>query len=158
MTAWQLSVLCLLPLVLCQRAAGAGWPFHKMRVMAALLLAAYVGQRVTPEIGYPPVLWYAVIDFLAGAAIIARPAGIAQKAIGACFAGMILYHAGFAGAMWWYGPSVNAVPYYAFQKDIGWMQFAILAAWGGWDSGSAVYNCFLRRRSLVADSAIEGAG
>lgn len=158
MTVWQISVLCLLPLILCQRAAGAGWPFHKMRVMVVLLLAGYVSHLVTPKIGYPPVLYYAVIDSLAGAATIARPAGIAQKAIGVCFAGMIFYHAGFAGAMWWYGPDVNSAPYYDFQGDVGWLQFAILAGWGGWDSGSAVYNRFLRRRALPVVSSIEGAG
>lgn len=157
MTVWQASILCLIPLFMLQR-VGMGWPWHKMRVAAALLVAAFAGRWVTPDVGVPPVLWYAVIDFMAAFAVLARPAGAAQKAIGVGFGGMLLYHAGFAFGLWWWGPNINATPYYDFMTKVGWLQFAILAAWGSWDSGSAVYNRFLRRRPVFTDPAIKGAG
>lgn len=157
MSIWQAFVLSLVPLFLLQR-FGMHWPTHKLRVAGILLLASYAGQAVTPQVGYPPILWYAVIDFLSACLVLARPAGAAQKAIGVCFAGMILYHAGIALAVWLFGTDINYAPYYDFMTRVGWLQFAILAAWGSWDSGGAVYNRFLRRRTVVTHSSPERAG
>lgn len=126
LTPWKLAFYAILPMM------GFG---SKLRVWAALMLgsiAAYVAQTVEA---------YILIDLLTAAVVLSRPAGEWQKAIGS-----ISVFSGIVGLFFWI-----SVKFFAGQGEperlammlnqIGWVQFAILGAWGGND----ILRRYLRR-------------
>lgn len=132
MTSWQIAMVCILPLM------WGSMPYA--RTWAAMAGAALMGHLV-PHIG----AWMA-IDLIAGTIVLMHPKSLPQRAIGALFAGMVLFTVGFiAGGQ-------NAPAQYANALSwMGWAQFAILL-WGrgndilgrlvvfrGTDSGSPVH-------------------
>lgn len=107
----------------------------KMRTWSALGASSIVGLLLPPV----SVGAYMLVDFMAAALVLRKPAGCPQKLVGAAFAGMVAFHIGFiiSGRQNW-------VAYYDMQYLTGWLQLACLAAWGAWDAGLVV----VHRRSL----------
>lgn len=72
---------------------------------------------------------YMAIDMLAGALILTRPAGLPQRAIGLLFAFMVTFDLGFIVAD---NPD-QVTTYITANVFMGWVQWAILLAWGAID-------------------------
>lgn len=153
---WFAAMSALLVFMLVQKAAD-GWPLHKLRTWAALMCASLLGWASVAAFGGIPVAAFIVIDILAGVAVLARPAGIAQKAIGLCFAVMILHHLGLKIAMLFFGV-VDTASYHASINFAGWVQFGILLAWSGWDVGRAILHRLGFGRAVVDNKAAAGTG
>lgn len=71
---------------------------------------------------------FIAIDAIAAALVIARPSGLAQKAIGALFVCMLLFDLGF-----YLSPQENVDLFRAILIGIGWFQWFILLGWTGHD-------------------------
>ena len=138
---WFAVMGALLLFMLLQRADGA-WPLHKLRTWAALFCSSLAGWVAVSVYGGVPVLSFIIIDILAGVAVLARPAGLAQRAIGLCYGVMILSHIGYKIALLWFEGVVSSTSYEAFMTFAGWAQLVILTAWSGWDVGRAVLHRF----------------
>lgn len=134
---WFGAMLALLPFMLLQIMDGV-WPLHKLRTWAALFCSSVAGYMVVTPHGGVPVLSFIIIDILAGVIVLARPAGLAQRAIGLCYGVMILSHIGYKIALLWFDGVVSSTSYEAFMIFAGWAQFVILTAWSGWDVGRAI--------------------
>lgn len=134
---WFAAMGAVLLFMLLQRADGA-WPLHKLRTWAALFCSSLAGWVAVSVYGGVPVLSFIIIDILAGVAVLARPAGLAQRAIGLCYGVMILSHIGYKIALSWFEGVVSSTSYEAFMTFAGWAQLVILTAWSGWDVGRAV--------------------
>lgn len=134
MTGWHFGMLALLPFM------GSG---PKMRTWAALMLAGVIPWLLPPMM----VPAYIVIDAIAGVVVLRHPAGLAQRAIGACFALLVMYYTGFllsyAGG--------DAAMYYKANVVTGWAQFALLASWGLHDVGKVILHRIGPWRSLPSD-------
>jgi len=113
---WKLAMVFALPLMF-----GMGWR-AKCRTWAALMGASLA------SIVLPYAAAFMVIDLLAGAMVLRRPAGCGQRAIGLIFAGMALFDIGFIIA-----GQHDVQAFTGFMVSLGWLQFAILFAWGGYD-------------------------
>jgi hypothetical protein len=150
-TLWVMAMAGLLPFILLQRGKR---PVHKVRVWLALLGASAAAWAVTPAIGYVPVLAYIAIDTAAGLIVLARPAGVAQKAIGFLFATMVLFHIG----VFWAGPQHAGSTYFAFQTAAGWAQLLVLLGWSGHDVGKSLWDRVYRALPLRAAAPDSGAG
>lgn len=140
LTPWKLAMAVILPLM-----GGK----QRFRTWGAMLLASIAALGV--PVGYPPC--YIAIDLLAGALILVRPAGIAQRMIGLLFACMVMFHAGF-----WLATVVNPITpsirlYLAAQRWVGWAQWAILLGWGAYDAWESLAG---RRRADRRALAAEG--
>ena len=131
MTVWHLAMLCMFVLMV----TGP-----KMRTWAALMLAG-TAPWLLPEMAVPA---YIVIDAIAVAIVLRRPAGCAQRAIGACFALLVMFHVGFLASF----AGGNTDMYYQANVVTGWVQFALLAAWGLADVGKVVLHRLGHRRGL----------
>lgn len=103
-------MLVMIPLML----GGA-----KPRVWA-VMLGASLAAAIFP---HPPA--WLMIDLLAGACVLRRPAGQAQRLIGLIFAGMAVFDIGFL-----IGGGKDIASYTGFLACLGWVQFFILLAWG----------------------------
>lgn len=138
MTEWKLAMLATAPFMT-KRPMLRTW----LALMGASLAAQFVGPMA--------VTAYIVIDGIAGLVTISRPAGLAQKTIGALFALMVLFHIGY---LWGAHPGSSHI-YWQANVTIGWAQWLCLAAWGLWDAGKAV---ILRHWPLGGSQVADGAG
>ena len=136
MTAWHLGMLALLPFM------GSG---PKARTWAALMCAG-VTPWLLPAMAVPA---YIVIDAIAGAVVLRRPAGFTQRAIGACFALLVMFHVGFLMSH----TGGDTAMYYQANVVTGWAQFILLAAWGLSDVGKAILHRFGHWRGLPTVSS-----
>lgn len=110
-------------------------------------MAAGVVPWLLPAMSVPA---YILIDAAAGIAVLRHPAGIAQRAVRACFALLVMYHTGFLLS---YGGG-DATLYYKANVVTGWVQFALLASWGLHDVGKVI----LRRSGSWRGLPPDGAG
>ena len=132
MTDWKLAMLCLLPLM---------WGGAKPRTWAAVIGASLMAM-VSP---YEPAS-YLAIDLFCGGLVLAKPAGLSQKTIGILFAIMAVIDTGYL-----LSPRAdNGITYYYILSTIGWVQFAVLAAWGAHDAGTTLARRFGNNRHKVA--------
>jgi hypothetical protein len=109
-----------------------------LRTWAALLGASVATYWVQTPLGY------LAIDAVAAAIVVARPSGLAQKAIGALFVCMVLFDLGFylspviADFLNQFGfrlsEQADVELFRAVLTWIGWVQAAILAGWLGHDA------------------------
>lgn len=113
LTTWKLAMLGLLPLM-GQRA--------RLRTWVAMMGASIAAWLVTGPYAY------LAIDILGAAIVLARPAGVAQRAIGAMFGIMCFFHLGFI-----VGGGHDVSTYIASNRLVGWAQWAVLLSWGGYD-------------------------
>ncbi len=116
----------------------------KLRAWLAVAVASALAWEfpLTPEA-------YLAIDLGCGALVLAKPAGLPQKAIGLVFANMALIDAGYIVS-----PQLDhGILYYWIMLVLGWVQFAILAAWGAYDAGSYLYRRFGLDRRVLASRA-----
>lgn len=113
---WKLAMLALL-LFLLFDSKGAVGPKHRvwLAMFGASLAALYV----------PLASGFLVIDLLAGALVLKRPAGVAQRCIGLLFAGMAVFDIGYI-----IGGAQSPGQFVQFMSLIGWLQFTILLLWG----------------------------
>jgi hypothetical protein len=145
---WFVAMGAVLLFMLVQKAAD-GWPAHKLRTWAAMFLSSVAGWIAVGVYGGVPVLSFIIIDILAGVAVLARPAGLAQRAIGLCYGVMILSHIGYKIALLRFDGVVSSTSYEAFMTFAGWAQLVILTVWSGWDVGRAVLHRVGLRRAVV---------
>ena len=153
---WFAAMLAVLLFMLLQRAEGS-WPLHKLRTWAALFCSSLAGWFAVSFSGGVPVLSFIIIDILAGVIVLARPAGLAQRAIGLCYGVMILSHIGYKIALLWFNGVVSSTSYEAFMTFAGWAQLVILTAWSGWDVGRAILHRVGIGRTLVDKTQTGGA-
>ena len=152
---WFAAMGAVLLFMLVQKAAD-GWPAHKLRTWAAIFCSSLAAWVAMWFYGGIPVLSFVIIDILAGVAVLARPAGIAQRAIGLCYGVMILSHIGYKIALLWYNGIVSSTSYEALMTFAGWSQFVILTAWSGWDVGRAVLHRLGFGRTVVDKAQVGG--
>jgi len=102
-------------------------PFMKGSPKTRTWLAMF-GASVS---GYfaPDLVWWIAIDAIAAAIVVARPAGLPQKLIGALFVCMVLFDLGF-----YLSPQADSALFIAVCTAIGWFQWAVLAGWTGHDA------------------------
>lgn len=132
MSDWKIAMLCIIPLML-----GGHKPRAWLAVFLSSILAAVFALR--PEA-------YLAIDLLCGFAVLMRPAGLEQKAIGMIFAGMAVIDVGYM-----LSPQADGgITFYYVLSTLGWLQFAILAWWGSHDTGKAIAGRFGRHRHSLA--------
>ena len=108
----------------------------KLRTWLAMMAASGAAMIVPPlslgpQIRVETIGWYIVIDALSGWAVLAHPAGWAQKLIGALFALMVSFHIGFLIA----DHPATVIDYLHWLTWAGWLQWAVLASWGLYDAG-----------------------
>lgn len=126
-TDWKFAMLCLLPLM---------WEQVRLRDNRKIRTwAAMMGASVAAAFS-PSVVFFTVIDILAAAIVLKRPACTAQRMIGLLFVGMIFFELGFL-----ISEGHQQTVLVAALSGLGWMQFAILAAWGSHD---AIRYCLCR--------------
>ena len=113
---WKLAMLALLLFLLID-SKGAMGPKH--RVWLAMFGASLASL-------YVPFPWgYLAIALVAGALVLKRPAGVAQRCIGLLFAGMAVFDIGYVA-----GGAQSPGQFVQFMSLIGWLQFTILLLWG----------------------------
>lgn len=138
-------MFALLPFLVAQRFVGK-LPLQKLRTWAALVGASLLNWAVTPQTGGVPILQYIAIDSLAALVLIWPPASQFQRKITALFAIMVLTHVGFAagrlawGDIAWEAMVLPSQAHWTVNNLLGWVQFALLAWWGGSDVGRYVRN------------------
>jgi len=126
---WKIAMLLMLPLMI-----GGAKPRVWFVMFGASALAA-----IFP---HPPA--WLMIDLLAGALVLRRPAGQAQRLIGLIFAGMAMFDIGFL-----IGGSRDTIAFTGFLACLGWVQFVILLAWGLHDHFG---HCFRRLGSAGSET------
>jgi hypothetical protein len=102
-------------------------PFMRGHQMTRTWLAV-MGASVATYFVHDP-LGFMAIDAIAAAIVMARPAGLPQKAIGALFTLMVLFDLGF-----YLSPQNGWDLFYGALSFVGWVQWAILAGWFGYDA------------------------
>lgn len=114
MTEWKLAMLMLSPFMRGRQ---------MLRVWIVLMgasIAAHFANSITA---------FMAIDAVAAALVLARPAGLPQRLIGALFAWMLFMDLGFyLSAREGWGLFLEA------SSAAGWVQWAILGAWSGHDA------------------------
>ena len=128
MSEWQIAMLCIVPLM---------WSADKARTWMVLVAAGLAGQL------YWSPGWFLTIDLLAASAVLARPRGLAQRAIGLLFAAMAIFDIGFLLSAQ-YGDG----QYTASLAFLGWMQWGILLLWGFADGRRSVARLYRTSRGL----------
>ena len=156
MTGWQISMLYLAAFIV----AHFAWdvrPWHRVRTWIALFGAGFLGQYANATISNVDALMasYIALDLTAAAIVLVRPAGIAQKAIGFCFAVMVLAHIGVVSASA-VGP-INTVIYDDLNTRLGWAQFLVLLLWSCDDVGKAVVRRLWPDRAVANPETSGGA-
>ena len=111
MTEWKLAMLALAPLM-----RG-----HEMLRTWLAMFGASVAALLVQD-----VVAYIAIDAIAGAIVMARPSGLAQKAIGALFVLMVMFDLGF-----YLSPHADWGLFASALSAVGWVQWVILGAWSG---------------------------
>ena len=114
MTEWKLAMLCLAP-------------FMRGRQMLRVWVAMF-GASVAAHFAQD-VVAYIAIDAICAALIMARPSGVAQKAIGALFVLMVMFDLGF-----YLSPQTDWGAFAGSLSAVGWVQWFILAGWTGHDA------------------------
>jgi hypothetical protein len=135
LTPWKLAMLVILPLL----TRGP-----KLRAWLAVFASAVLAWLfpLSPSA-------YLLIDLACGALVLAKPAGVAQKSIGTVFAIMAIIDAGYL-----LSPQADhGILYYWIMLTLGWVQFAVLAAWGSYDAGTYLSRRFGVARRTVASGA-----
>ena len=132
-------------------------PWHRVRTWIALFGAGFLGQYANATISNVDALMasYIALDLTAAAIVLVRPAGIAQKAIGFCFAVMVLAHIGVVSASA-VGP-INTVIYDDLNTRLGWAQFLVLLLWSCDDVGKAIVRRLWPVRSVANPETSGGA-
>lgn len=113
MTEWKLAMLMIAPFM-----RG-----HEMLRTWLAMFGTSIGALLVQD-----VVAYIAIDAVCAAIVMARPSGLAQKAIGALFILMVMFDLGFflsPRADW--GMFANSL------SVVGWVQWAILGVWAGHD-------------------------
>lgn len=90
--------------------------------------AAVMGASAATYFVHDPV-GYMAIDAIAAAIVMARPAGLPQRAIGALFTLMVLFDLGF-----YLSPHADWGLFVSALSIVGWVQWLILAGWAGHDA------------------------
>ena len=157
MTGWQIAMLYLAAFIV----AHFAWdvrPWHRVRTWIALFGAGFVGHLANAQYGGTDRLMaaYIVIDLTAAAIVLVRPAGLAQKAIGFCFAVMVLAHIGMVIASV-FGPA-NPASYDDLNMRLGWAQFLILLLWSCEDAGKAIVRRLWPMGAVASVEPTDGAG
>lgn len=116
MSDWKLAMLLILPFMVWQA------KFAMVRTWAALMANSLLAGL------FPFVAAYIFIDGIAAWAVLRRPMGLAQRAIGLLFAGMVLTHVGFL-----LSPQASGLLHWQVNMLIGWLQFGCLFAWGAFN-------------------------
>ena len=146
LTPWKIAMLAIVPLMRRGPKVRA-WVAVFAASVLAYYLPALVAEWAHKSVDDVTPATYMVIDLAAGALVLARPAGVAQKAIGLVFANMALIDAGYL-----LSPQLDhGILYYWIMLVLGWVQFAILAAWGSYDAGAYLARWFGPLRRLLAD-------
>lgn len=101
-------------------------PFLRGREMLRTWAVMFVASMATFVIHGP--VGYMAIDALAAAAVMARPAGLAQRLIGALFVLMLMFDLGF-----YWSSRADGDLFRSILTGIGWLQWLILGAWTGHD-------------------------
>ena len=96
--------------------------------------AALFGASIAAFWIYSP-LGYLAIDLIAASLIVARPSGLAQKAIGALFVCMVLFDLVF-----YLSPQADVELFRATLTGISWVQWLILGTWIGHDTWRRYHN------------------
>jgi hypothetical protein len=112
-TAWKAAMLMLLPFLRGRQ---------KLRVWLALIGASVASHFIND------LFAFILIDGLAAYAILRKPAGLAQKLIGALFLCMMMLDLGFLRS-----PQYDWGLFYQISSTLGWAQLLILGAWTGHD-------------------------
>ena len=99
------------------------------------------------------IFGWAAIDAVAAAAVMKRPRGEAQRAIGLLFVAMLFAHLGFYIATRMQPGPRDYTAYVHFNSLLGWLQWACLLSWG---IGDALER--LRRTSGAGGDILAGAG
>lgn len=125
---------------------------QQMRTWAALFFAGSTYLFIPPDW----VFGFMLADFAAGVVIITRPAGQWQRAIGALFCCMVMFHVGYmVAAMTQHNP--NGALYSKANQIVGWVQLFLLASWGLWDVGKPIRDWLRSRRGALAhNKAVTG--
>ena len=169
MSDWKVAMVCLLPVL----AMGSPWRLfgfpvpsgRKLRTWAALFGAAVAamfvpGLHIGPLVdGLPTYLnelpAYALIDTVAGMAVLNNPRGQTQRAIGTLFICMLASHITFFVACWLQPGAHNFQGYVELNRLFGWLQWSLLALWGGVDVlGSVIRGHGRGSYSLAAGEGI----
>lgn len=117
MNAWYFAMIGILPLM---------WGGTKPRAWCAIMASSLLSLAVP----FSP-LGYLVTDLICGALVLARPAQLPQRAIGLLFTVMALLDLGYL-----LSPQLDGgLLFYRILFGLGWVQLAILAAWGAYDTG-----------------------
>jgi len=112
-TQWEVAMLMLAPLMRGRQ---------KLRTWVAVFGASAATYFVHDPLGY------FVIDAVATLIVLARPAGLPQKAIGLMFVFMMCFDFGFM-----FSPRYGEGLFISASVFLGWVQFLILGAWEGHD-------------------------
>jgi hypothetical protein len=96
----------------------------KLRTWATMFVSS--GATLFVPVGHAPA--YLAIDLISGALVLMRPAGLPQRAIGLLFAFMCMFDLGFILS----GHPERMDTYISANVLIGWLQWAILLAWGAY--------------------------
>ena len=133
MQPWHIAMLCIAPLMLGR---------EKTRVWMVMLCAS-----IATYVAWGPV-WFMAIDLIAASVVLAKPRGLAQRAIGGVFAAMVLHSLGF-----FLSPQDGSAQYVTALSALGWVQWLILAIWGlvdGWRNIGSWFGAYERLSDLVA--------
>lgn len=147
MSEWKIAMLCIIPLM----AFGAHISFRSLLLpKPRAWLAVFLSSVMAAFFAFRPEA-YLAIDLFFGGLVLARPAGIAQKAIGLIFAGMAVVDIGYV-----ISPRLDGgLLFYWVLSVLGWVQFSILAAWGSYDLGRHVFSRLgLDRHPLVTGASV----
>ena len=155
MTDWQTAMILLSVFIGAHFLWGVR-PWHRVRTWGALFLSGLLGHYANEAFGGTDrlMLAYIAIDLAAAWVVLIRPAGLAQKAIGFCFAVMVLAHIGVVGDSI-IGP-ISTATYDDLNTRLGWAQFFILLCWSCDDAGKAVVRRLWPSRSMA--SSVEKVG
>ena len=110
---WIIAMLALLPLM-----RGRA----RLRTWLALMSACAAAWI------FPTIAAHIAIDILAGAVVLKRPKGLAQKIIGFLFVAMILFSTGYL-----FSSQSNPLSLQSGMIVMGWLQWAVLLSWGVYD-------------------------
>jgi hypothetical protein len=109
MTNWEIAMAALVPFI-------RQWTIARVFVAMALASGA-------TYFTHDPLAWI-VIDGLAAAIVMARPAALPQRLIGAAFVVMMCFSLGY-----YLSPQVDGGTVYNWMNALGWFQWLILAGW-----------------------------
>jgi len=137
LTPWKAAMLIIVPFMARAPKLRAWLAVFTASVLAFYMPAIVAAQMGTTLIQATPGT-YLAIDVLCGGLVLAKPAGIPQKAIGLVFANMALIDAGYLVSP----QADHGILYYWIMLVLGWVQFAILAAWGAYDAGTYIAGRF----------------